>query len=169
MALKKQSVISTAPSSRHPRSADEVEEALCFCTAIIWLVNEVALCHHFQEILSSKRCLGWCWSLGKDFAAAVLRAESIVLCSACASEVSPRKMIVQALPVLLEWINYTWSLLVNKARGFLSTSVEGLISISTLQLLRTCKLGDMAVLWWLLLAKKTLWALYFWWVSEGRI
>lgn len=44
------------------------------------------------------------------------------------------------------------NLLVNKARGFVSTSVECLISVSTFQLLRTCKLGDVAVLQWFLLA-----------------
>lgn len=44
---------------------------------------------------------------GKDFAAASLMAERIILCLTNTSEVSPRKIIQQALPVLLGWINYT--------------------------------------------------------------
>ena len=43
---------------------------------------------------------------GKGFAAAALKAGRIILSSANTSEAIPKKIIQQAFPVLLGWINY---------------------------------------------------------------
>lgn len=91
---------------------------------------------------------------GKDFSAAALKAERIIVCSPNTSEVSPRKISQQALPVLLGRINYrgAWNLLLKKATGFHCSCTEYLASVSTFQLFRTLKLGNLAMLWWLFLA-----------------